>query len=537
MKLMEIYGGVKTKMKRKPYVFFIILLIFTIVVSACDGAKGSDSKSNVGGDREIVIGLVTEPDSVDIHRTSSTGEANIPLYDTLLKLDNDGNIIPNLVTDYEIIGDGKEVIFNLKEDAVFHSGNPVNAEAVKLSFERLISSSPFSTNAGEVESIEVISEHSFKIKWKNQFAPFFINATTPFLAPLDVTVLDAKGDGFDKDPSGSGPLKLMEINRGDSLVYEPYKDFEWNGQEPGFESVKFRFIPDEETRILEFKKGNVDVLLNVPYQYIEDLEKDSEVTIKKVPGDILSYLGWNNKLPIFQDVKVRQAIALAIDRDSIIDNTLNGEAQAVFGPLPKAAFGFSENIETMAREKYTRDTGAAKKLLSEAGWNETNKDGVAMKDGEEFSVELWVDDDPANQRAAQVIQNQLMEIGIKITISVKESATIIEQTPKGAHEMLLWSFGWPDADVLNFLLFGKDKSKRLHYENEKIYSLLEKGAIEMDQEARLKLYETAQEMLVEESPFVPLYVKENITAIRNFESFEIHPITGSIEWPSVKVKE
>jgi len=524
-------------MKRRSFVFFTMLLILALVLSGCNWWNKSDSNSKEGSNREVIVGLVSEPDSVDIHRTSSTGEANIPLYDTLLKLDNDGNIIPNLITDYEVVGDGKEVIFNLKENAVFHSGKPVNAEAVKLSFERLVASSPFSTNAGEIDNIEVLSEFSFKIKWKNQFAPFFINATTPFLAPLDVSVLDDKGEGFEKNPSGSGPLKLKEINRGDSLVYEPYKDFDWKGEEPGFDSVKFRFIPDEETRILEFKKGNVDVLLNVPYQYIEDLEKDSEVTIKRVPGDVLSYLGWNNKLPIFQDVNVRQAIALAIDRDSIIDNTLNGEAQAVFGPLPKAAFGYSEKIETMATDKYTRDTGAAKKLLSEAGWKDINKDGVVMKDGEEFSVDLWVDDDPANQRAAQVIQSQLMEIGIKITISVKEAATIIEQTPNGAHEMLLWSFGWPDADVLNFLLFGKDKSKRLHYENEKIYSILEKGAIEMDQEARLKLYEKAQEMLVEESPFVPLYVKENITAIRNFESFEIHPIEGSIEWTSVKVKE
>ena len=175
--------------------------------------------------------------------------------------------------------------------------------------------------------------------------------------------------------------------------------------------------------------------------------------------------------------------------------------------------------------------------MAEAGWNETDKDGVVMKDGEKFTVDLWVDDDPANSRAAQIIQNQLMEIGIDVSISVKESATIIEQTPKGQHEMLLWGFGWLDADVLNFLLFGKDKSTRLHYENEEIYSLLDKGAIEMDQDARMKLYEDAQEMLVEESPWVPLYVKENITAIRNFEKFEIHPIRNAIVWPGVEVSK
>jgi len=519
-------------MKKKQLGLFGLFLLLILALFGC-----TDSNESEGDAREIVVGLVSEPDSVDIHRTSSTGEANIALYDTLLKLDDDGNIIPNLITDYEIIGDGKEVIFNLKEGQKFHSGKPVDAEAIKLSLERLVASSPFSTNAGEIDKIEVLSDYSFKITWVNQFAPFFINATTAFLAPIDVSVLDEDGEGFEENPSGSGPLKLTKINRGDSLIYEPYTDYDWDNGEAGFDSVKFRFIPDEETRILEFKKGNIDVLLNVPYQHIADLEKDDAVTIERVPGDVLSYLGWNNKHPLFQDKKVRQAIAMAIDRDSIIDNTFNGEATAVFGPLPKAAFGYSQTIETKAQDKYALNVEGAKKLLAEAGWTDTNSEGVLTKNSEAFVVDLWEDDDPANQRAAQIIQSQLMEIGIKINISVKESATIIEQTPKGAHQMLLWSFGWPDADVLNFLLFGKDKSTRLHYENEAVYSILDKAAIEMDQDARLKLYEDAMEILVEESPFVPLYVKENITAVRNFEEFKLHPIDGSIEWESVKVKE
>ncbi len=524
------------KMKKKSYVFLLMCIISTLIIAGCSGEK--DSKSKGKSDREIVVGMVSEPDSVDIHRTSSAGDSNISMYDTLLTLDNEGDIKPNIITDYTIEGDGKVVLFEMREDLKFHSGNPLNAEAIKLSMERLMKSSPFSSNAGDIDKIEVLSEFSFKITWNEPFAPFFLNATSPYLAPLDVAVLNDEGEEFEKNPSASGALKLMEIKRGDSLTYEPNEDFDWDSDGgPGFDKVKFRFIPDEETRILEFKKGNIDVLTNVPYQYIEELEKDDNVTIKRVPNYVLSYLGWNNKSPKFQDVKVRQAIAMAIDREAIIKNAFRGEAQPVFGPLPKATFGHDEGIEDMAREKYAFDIEKAKGLLSEAGWNKTDKDGVIIKDGEKFTVDLWVDDDPANSRSAQIIQNQLMEIGIAVSISVKESATIIEQTPKGAHEMLLWSYGWLDADVLNFLLFGKDKSTRLHYQNEKIYSLLDKGAIEMDQEARLKLYREAQEMLVEEAPWVPLFVKENITAIRNFDKFEIHPIRNTIVWQGVEVSQ
>lgn len=529
-----IMGGYE--MKKRLFGFLFICLSAILVFSGCSGGGGSSTKE--GNAKEIIIGMVSEPDSVDIHRTSSSGDSNNAMYDTLLTMDNDGEIKPNIVTDYEVIEDGLAVIFQMKEGLKFHSGEPLDAEAVKLSMERLMDSSPFSTNAGDIDKIEVLDEYEFKITWNEPFAPFFLNATSPYLAPLDVSVLNSEGEEFEKNPSASGPLVLKEIKRGDSITYEANEDFNWNSEEgPGFEQVKFRFIPDEETRILEFKKGNINILTDVPYQYIEELEQEDDVTIERVPNYVLSYLGWNNKLPKFEDVRVRQAIAMAIDRDAIIQTTFNGEAQPVFGPLPTATFGHSEKIESLAQEKYAYDSEKAKELLADAGWNETDGNGVIMKDGEKFTIDLWVDDEPANSRAAQIIQNQLMEVGIDVSVSVKESAAIIEQTPKGQHEMLLWAFGWLDADVLNFLLFGKDKSTRLHYENKDIYELLDKGAIEMDQDARMKIYEEAQEMLVEESPWVPLYVKENITAVRGLDSFEIHPIRNAIVWPNLKISE
>lgn len=508
----------------------MLLLLFMIV--GC-----SSQSSSSGSNGEIVIGIVSEPDSVDVHKTSSMGDANVPLYQTLLQFDYDGNLIPGLVEEYSVADDGHSVTFQLKEGMKFHSGEPVNAEAVKKSMERLIEKSPFNTNIGSVETIEVLDEYSLKIVWTDPFAPFFTNMASPYLAPIDVTVLDEDGEGFEKNPSASGPLKLVDIKRGDSLVYEPYENYpDWQDGGPGFSKVTFRFIPDDETRILEFKRGGINVLLDVPFQYIEELEEDSEVELIRIPNYVLSYLGWNNKLPIFQDVNVRKAIALAIDRDTIINTTFNGEATAVYGPLPKATYGYSEKIETKAQEMFARNIDEAKKLLEAAGWTE-GSDGIRTKDGERFSVELWVDSDPANQRAGQIIQNQLKEIGIEINLSVKESAAIIEMTPKGAHEMILWSFGWLDADVLNFLLFGEGKSTRLHFEKEEIYSILEKAAVEMDTEKRLALYEEAQELLLEESPWVPLYVKNSINAVRGFDSFEMHPIRNNIVWPTVKISE
>src|SRR5699024_9683888 len=154
----------------------------------------------------------------DIHRTSSTGDHNTALYDTLLKLDDDGELIPGIIEEYEVSDDDLSIEFVIQDDLEFHSGEPLDAEALKKSFERLSDSSPFSDNAGEIEDIEVIDDVTLKITWEKPFAPIFANLANPFLAPLDVSVLDDEGEGFDKNASGSGPLVIEEIKRGDSIL-------------------------------------------------------------------------------------------------------------------------------------------------------------------------------------------------------------------------------------------------------------------------------------------------------------------------------
>ena len=304
----------------KNWRVLLVALLILLVFAGC-----STQGASTGSSGEVVIGVVSEPDSVDVHKTSSMGDANVPLYQTLLNFDNDGNLVPGLVEDYTVSDDGLSVTFELKKGVTFHSGEPVNAETIKPSMERLMEISPFNTNIGSVQSIEVLGEHSLKVEWSEPFAPFFTNMTSPYLAPIDMSVLDDEGEGFEQNPSASGPLHLVDIKRGDSLVYEPFQDYtDWNEEGPGFDKVTFRFIPDDETRVLEFKRGGINVLLDVPFQYIEELEEDPEVDILRIPNYVLSYLGWNNKLPIFQDVNVRQAISLAIDRDAISDTTFNG---------------------------------------------------------------------------------------------------------------------------------------------------------------------------------------------------------------------
>lgn len=522
-------------MKKFSYGFILAIFITLFVLAGCssdkDGKesnKGNKVSKNGDGDT-LIVASVREPDTVDVHNTTWVDDANTHIYDRLFVPDDDGNVIGGLVDDYEISEDQKSMDITLKEGITFHNGNPVDAEAVLKTFERYqeISAGDY---LGPIENMEVVDDLTIKLTWETPFAPFFSNATTSYLGIMDTSVLDEELMGFEKDPVGSGPLKHVETKRGESILYEPFEDFRWGeAGPPKFDNVLFRFISDDETRLLEFKKGTVHVLPNVPPQYMSELEADDEVTIDRILANGNTYLGFNMKLPIFEDLKVRQAIAKGIDREPIIEHSLQGLGQPIYGPLPPTILGYSEKIEEKAKEMYSRDIEGAKQLLAEAGWDETNKDGIVMKDGEPFVVELWMTDEPVMQRIGQIIQNQLKEIGLDVQLMVKEDAAIRAQTPEGAHQMLLWQYGWYDADILNSL-FGKGMSTRMHWEPEELDQMLKKMRSEMDMDQRMEDIEDVLDYLVENAPWVPLFVRESVTAYRGVENLHKHPIQDIFIW-------
>lgn len=538
-------------MKRKSYFkalpIFLALLLLLVACNKSDDAtpkpddadKGDATEATAGG--TIVVTSVREPDTVDVQRTTWVDDANSPLYETLVRFDLEGNIIPSLAEDYQVSEDGKIYTFTLPKDATFHSGEPVTAEAIKASFKRM-ETSPTAYMIGPLEEIKAVDEQTVEFIFSEPFAPFLSNATIAYLAPLDPKAIDEYGEEFGAHASAAGILKMNEIKRGSSISYVPYENFNLgpayseNKGPAAFDEVLFRFISDDDTRLLEFKKGNTQVMLSVPPNYIKDLEADSNVTLESTLANGHVYLGFNNKKPVFQDKNVRQAIALAVERSAIVDFALEGAAEPIYGPLPPTIPGYNQQVEDEAKAKYSRNLDESKRLLSESGYTETNKDGIVMKDGKPLSVEVWVTSEPTMQRIAQILQNQLKEAGIDLRISVQEDATIRAQSPEGVHEMLLWTYGWYDADILHSM-FGRDLSTRMHYQNDELIDILEQARIVVDPVERMKMYEDAQRLLVEEAPWVPLFVRKNVVAHRDLEGFKVHPITGQIIWSDVKLKK
>lgn len=536
-------GGKKVK-KKVLNMLSITLISFAVILTGCNPASektaGSDTTGSAPRDT-LVISSVREPDSIDVHKTTWVDDTNAHIYDTLLKRDLDGNLVPGLAEKYEVSDDGKVWTIVLNKTAKFHSGEPVTAEAVKKTFERFLQHSAVKFIAGPLDKIDAVDEQTLKVYFTEPFAPFASGLTTAYLAPMDPKALDEYGDDFGEQPAAAGLFKFGEHKRGSSITYMKNGDYSWgpsfvdNKGEPAYDKFEFRFITDDDTRVLEFKKGTTQIMTKVPPNYIQDLKETEGVELNSMYEQGITYLGFNNKKPIFQDKRVRQAIALGIDREPIVEFALEGYAKPLFGPLPHTIPGYSEKVEAEAKQKYSQNIDKAKSLLAEAGWNDTDGDGIVDKDGKPFSFELWLSDEPVMQRVVQIIQGQLKEIGIDVKISVQEAASIAANTPKGLHDAILNMYGWSDPDIL-YMLMTKGNSTRLHYESDQLQEVLTKGRQTMNPEERMKIYEEAQQFIVEESPWVPLFVRESITAYRDIDGFKQNPYSQNIIFNDITPK-
>jgi peptide/nickel transport system substrate-binding protein len=526
----------------------------SLLLAACSSTTGTNSTSTGPGTNTnssatpktatsggtLVVAAPVEPDTLDPQKTTWLDNTNNQPYDSILTRDMQGKLVPHLAESWQVSDDGKVWTLVMRKDVKFQSGAPLTAESVKASIERFAAISPNKDLAGPIEKIEATDANTVKVYFKEPFAPFANMLVGTFLSPFDPERLKEKGEQFGEAPLATGPFMNPEVKRGASVTYVKNPDYKWalpfaeNQGAPHVDKLVFRFLKDDDTRILEFKKGTINILQEVPTNYVEELKAIPGTKIETSMEQGMKYLGFNNQKEIFKDVRIKQAIAMAVDREPIIQVALSGFAKPIYGPLPPTIPGYSEKIENMAKDMYGYNVDKAKQLLGEAGYTDSNGDSIADKDGKPLSFELLLSDDPTLQRVAQILQSQLKDIGVDIKIAVTDVATVKDRAIKGNHELFLLYFGLNDPDIL-YLLMQTDNSKRVHYSNPKVDELLTKGRTTMNEEDRMKVYEEAQEILVKDAPWVPLYSSESVTATRNVEGYKLNPFTGDIPFADIRI--
>ena len=383
-----------------------------LLLSACAGsADGTGSTGSPTSGGEIVIGQVTEPEkSPDPVMDGSLAGYNYyyNTFDQLTQLDADGAIQPRLATKWEPSADFTSWTFTLRDDVTFTNGEPLTVDDVVFTYQTVLDS-PDSDALGYMGALEAVAAGSepntVVFTLNSPFSPWPSITTAISIVPEDVYT-ELGSEGFAKAPVGSGPFKFVSWTRGVDYVIEKNPDY-W-GTPAKLDKVTFQTVADEDARLNGVASGSLDIALISPNQ-VAGLEDSTGVTVASIPANGVVFLGINSTSGPLADAKIRKAISLAIDKDTLVKSVLAGGATANSQLVAPNVGGFVEGLDNVPY-----DPDQAKALLAEAGYT-----------GEKISFEYATDGRiPLSGEIAQAIQGYLSEVGIELDMKGMDQASL-----------------------------------------------------------------------------------------------------------------
>ncbi|MDX3978115.1 ABC transporter substrate-binding protein [Shinella sp.] len=477
----------------------------------------------------LVVGQIAEPQSLDPHTVTATNDFRIlvNIYDGLVRFkDGTLEVEPALAESWDISDDGKTYTFKLRQGVKFHDGSDFNAEAVKFNFDRMLKKDhpfyntgpfPLSFNFASVEAVNVIDPQTVEFKLSEAFAPFLSNLAYPTGLIVSPAAVEQHGKDYGRSPSGTGPFKFVEWLSSQRVVIERNPDY-WDGA-ASLEAVVFRPITDANTRVAEMMAGGIDVMVEVPPDNLATFKQDANFAVAEQAGPHVWFGILNAKTGPFADKRVRQAANYALNKETLVDDVLQGTATVAAGPIPPA-FNWVES----AVEPYAYDPEKAKALLAEAGVKNPQLTFYVTEGGSGML-------DPITMGAA--IQADLQAVGFKVKIETYEWNTFLGRVNPGLEgkaDMAEMAWMTNDPDTVPYLTLRTDAMPDKggfnsgYYSNPKVDELLQKARVSTDQAERGKLYGEVQAIVHDDAPW--LFVanwKQNAVTTAAVQGFKLQP--------------
>jgi len=478
----------------------------------------------------LIAGTIGEPSTLVPMLASDSASHDVSglIYSGLIKYDTDLTIIGDLAESWDIAPDGLTITFHLRKGILWEDGVPFTAEDVLFGFRKITDfSTPtaYSEEFKQVKAAEAVDPYTFRVSYAQPYAPALNSWGNLTVLPKHLLEgSDITKSGLTRKPVGLGPFKFKEWVPGEKLTLIANQTY-FEGR-PFLDSYVYRFIPDPATLFLELQAGGIDFMSLTPLQYARQTGNEYFMrNFKKFryPTFSYTYLAFNFLHPWFQDKRVRQAVAYAIDKQEIIDGVLLGLGDPATGPYVPNTWPYNPAVNT-----YAYNPEYAKKLLAEAGWADTNRDGILEKDGAPFEFTILTNMGNAlRMNAATIIQWRLSRVGIKVNIRILEWATLLNEfiDKKRFQALLLgWSIGL-DPDQYDIWHSSKIREKELNfvsYSNDEVDRLLEQGRRTFSIAERKEIYGRFQKIIAEDAPYVFLYVPYALPIVhQRFE--DIHP--------------
>jgi peptide/nickel transport system substrate-binding protein len=422
------------------------------------------------------------------------------IFDDLLSRGDNLDVAPGLAERWEI-PDPLTYVFHLHHGVKFHDGRGLTSRDVKWTFDSLLQGKVRSTKAAVyrfVERIDAPDDFTVIFHMKEPSATLLWNLSDGAVG----IVPHGSGKEMTDHPMGSGPFRFVSAETDKEVNLERNEDY-W-GEKAKLQRVRFAVVPDATTRALELRKGSADAEINaLTPDTILTLQREPNLAVERAPGTVLAYLGFNLRDPILKDVRVRQAIAYALDRGPMIEYLWRGEARPARSILPTQSWAYNGNVPA-----YDHDPEKARQLLDLAGYPAVN--------GVRFHLAMKTSTDENTRLMVAVMQQQLRDVGIALDIRSFEFATFFADVTHGAFQLygLRWIGGNEDPDIFEYAYhsakFPPNGANRGYYSNPKADALIDQARREVDPAVRKRLYAELQTILAEELPSIDLWYLDNV---------------------------
>lgn len=502
---------------------FLFLFFSCVIFSGEVSLKEEKNNTNKDYGDALVIGSIADASvlvpmiATDVMSHTVAGH----IFLGVVKYGPDLNIVGELAERFEVSEDQKTITFYLRRDVKWSDGKEVTAEDVYFGFKLITdprTPSPYASDFLEVKNFEILDPYTFRVTYKRPFALALSSWGNLVVLPkhlLEGKDLDYLRNVFGRNPVGNGPYLLMRWKTHQEIVLR-YNPLFYKGR-PYLNYLMYRIIPDPSTLFMELRAGNIDWISLNPLQYLK-LERHKEIAkdfqIYRYPAFSFTYIGYNLRHPFFQDKRVRKAICHAIDKEKIVKGALMGQGIPAHGPYKPNTWFYDKGIE----ESCPYSPEKALELLYQAGFRK-NKEGVLEKDGRPFEFTLLINQGNLPRLlAAQIVQQELAKIGIKVRIRTMEWTTLIHQfIDKRRFEAVIlgWATG-PDPDLYDIFHSSKISSPGLNfvgYSNPELDRLLEEGRYTLDREKRKEIYKRIQRILAEDQPYTFLYIPMSLEVL------------------------
>lgn len=467
----------------------------------------SDSGTPVKGGT-LRVAMQNDVDGLDPQRTVSASTFSVTnnIFDTLVGTDPKGNLVPRLASKWSASPDAKSWTFELRDDVQFHNGRKMTADDVEFSFKRLLEKeSPRAKDYSMIEQINVDSPTKVTFKLKAPYAPFVSSLAMPWTA----IVAKESVDQLKTKPVGTGPFVLQEWTPQQKVVLERNKNYYLKDQ-PYLDSAEFRVMPDTAAQMINLKSGQIDVA-SISGEQAEEVKSDSQLKLYAKPSNAVQVLAMNNKVAPLNDVRVRQAINLAISKDTVIQGSNWGFGDKIGSHMSPVDPSYKD-LNNVSKN----DIAKAKQLLQEAGY------------GQGFDITLSLPQPyTMHVKAGEIVADQLKQIGIRVKLETVDWGKWLKEIYSGRnYQMTIISHtGRLDPDAMLNRYASDNKENYMNYKNPAVDEALKKGIATADKAERQKIYAEIQEQLAKDVPAVYLQAPHTLLALnKKVQGFDSYPI-------------